>query len=148
MILEPPSDVTIRAKTLMEQKALTSTIPAEKALLASSSTDPPPKKKRGPKGPNPLSIKKKKASNMPTQPVKSLVKVHSDGKSKGKGISIGKLVEGDGEKHVSNEISVDTGKRKRTEESEADATVEDSNIVIAETTSSSRKRKRRRKAKE
>lgn len=132
----------------MEQKALTSTIPVEKALLTSSSTDPPLKKKRGPKGPNPLSIKKKKASNMPTRPAKSLDKVHSDGKSKGKGVNVGKVVEGDGEKHVSNEISANTGKRKRTDESEADATVKDSNIIIAETTGSSRKRKRRRKAKE
>ncbi|KAJ3883067.1 Fcf1-domain-containing protein [Lentinula edodes] len=148
MILEPPSDMTIRAKTLMEQKALTSTTPAEKALLASSSTDPPLKKKRGPKGPNPLSIKKKKASNMPTRPVKSLGQVHSDGKSKGNGINIGKLVEGNGEKHVSSELSFEAGKRKRTEESEADAVVDDSNIVIGEATGSSRKRKRRRKAKE
>ncbi|KAF5382919.1 hypothetical protein D9757_006373 [Collybiopsis confluens] len=60
MILEPPSDVTLRAKALKEQQALDSTTPDEKALLASSRSAPDQPKKRGPKGPNPLSVKKKK----------------------------------------------------------------------------------------
>lgn len=78
MILEPPSDATIRVKNLVgykvplshlatdilyqtEQQAL---MPADSELAQIASTskvdDPPPKKRRkGPKGPNPLSIKKK-----------------------------------------------------------------------------------------
>ena len=83
MILEPPSDATLRAKTLVrtrtppaatnalvahlsalpqaEEKALHPTAPeAEKLPSTSTPVDPPRKKKKGPKGPNPLSVKKKK----------------------------------------------------------------------------------------
>lgn len=78
MILEPPSDATIRAKNMVgfstlpshkgtdnsdqtEQQALMPSV-TELAQIASTSKieDVPPKKKRkGPKGPNPLSVKKK-----------------------------------------------------------------------------------------
>lgn len=80
MILEPPSDVTLKAKeavrsllpglvwtsltlvSQMEEKTLHPSAP-ELASLPSTSTivEPPRKKKKGPKGPNPLSVKKKKS---------------------------------------------------------------------------------------
>ncbi|KAJ4001277.1 Fcf1-domain-containing protein [Lentinula boryana] len=133
MILEPPSDTTIRAKALMEQKALNSTTSTETALLASlsTSTEPVPKKKRGPKGPNPLSVKKKKKPNPLPQLTKSL---------DGKDVSSGKQQKGEVKK------SDDTHKRKRREDNEGDeATAGSPNIVMNDSTGSPRKRKRRRK---
>ncbi|KAI0036703.1 Fcf1-domain-containing protein [Vararia minispora EC-137] len=62
LILEPPSDATLRAKALAEQNALAPSA-SEAANLKSATVDPQPKKKKkGPKGPNPLSVKKKKTS--------------------------------------------------------------------------------------
>ncbi|KAG6813080.1 hypothetical protein H0H92_014139 [Tricholoma furcatifolium] len=59
MVLEPPSDLTIETKANMEEKALHAT-QSDMALVGPSSVDPSPKKKKkGPKGPNPLSMKKK-----------------------------------------------------------------------------------------
>lgn len=81
MILEPPSDATLRAKALVrralpcapcsyahrvcpcsqeEEKALHPTAPEAAKLPTTAPTEPPRKKKKGPKGPNPLSVKKKK----------------------------------------------------------------------------------------
>ncbi|KAI0348620.1 Fcf1-domain-containing protein, partial [Trametopsis cervina] len=61
MILEPPSDATIRAKNSTEQQSL---MPSSSELAqlapASGAEEPPKKKRKGPKGPNPLSVKKKK----------------------------------------------------------------------------------------
>jgi len=147
MILEPPSDVTMRAKLLMEQKALDTTSSTEKALLASTSTEPTPKKKRGPKGPNPLSVmKKKKPSNPPNLPAKT----HDTSREKGKGKSTGTVKDGEtGEKHA--ERSAVTGKRKRSEEDESStkgqrsADPEDTDVV-ANASGTSRKRRRKRKA--
>ncbi|KAJ3801646.1 Fcf1-domain-containing protein [Lentinula aff. detonsa] len=136
MILEPPSDTTIRAKALMEQKALNSTASTETALLASLSTsaEPVPKKKRGPKGPNPLSVKKKKPNPLP-QLTKSPSKANLDGKGK----------DGKQEKDEDKK-SYDSRKRKRMEDNEGgEATAGSSHIVMSDSTSSSRKRKRRRK---
>ncbi|TFK94286.1 PIN domain-like protein, partial [Polyporus arcularius HHB13444] len=62
MILEPPSDTTLRAKALEEEKALHPTAPEAAKLPAAAPTEPPKKKKKGPKGPNPLSVKKKKSN--------------------------------------------------------------------------------------
>ncbi|KAK7465727.1 hypothetical protein VKT23_005698 [Stygiomarasmius scandens] len=61
MVLEPPSDATIRAKNATEEQSLHSTS-SDKVVVQSLAAAPqdPPKKKKGPKGPNPLSIKKKK----------------------------------------------------------------------------------------
>ncbi|KAI0762909.1 PIN domain-like protein [Fomes fomentarius] len=61
MILEPPSDTTLRAKALEEEKALHPTAPEAAKLPLAAPEEPPRKKKRGPKGPNPLSVKKKKS---------------------------------------------------------------------------------------
>ncbi|KAL1705042.1 Fcf1-domain-containing protein, partial [Schizophyllum commune] len=67
MILEPPSDATLRQKELVRTRCAlvaTSLKPsAQDASLASkpstSKEEPPKKKHKGPKGPNPLSVKKK-----------------------------------------------------------------------------------------
>jgi len=69
LILEPPSDATLKAKQAAEEKALH--VPAsDKSLLKSSAPQPQEtvrKKRNGPKGPNPLSVKKKKMQ-MTTKP--------------------------------------------------------------------------------
>ncbi|KZW02582.1 Fcf1-domain-containing protein [Exidia glandulosa HHB12029] len=70
MILEPPSDETLRQKEEAETKAMLPTATEVKqANTQDSTTDAPKKKKRkGPKGPNPLSVKKKKPKAQPSQP--------------------------------------------------------------------------------
>ncbi|EIN13520.1 PIN domain-like protein [Punctularia strigosozonata HHB-11173 SS5] len=66
MILEPPSDATLEVKQANEEQTLHAAEP-ELAKVASTSKlepapeGPPRKKRKGPKGPNPLSVKKKKA---------------------------------------------------------------------------------------
>ncbi|KAI0824241.1 Fcf1-domain-containing protein, partial [Trametes gibbosa] len=60
MILEPPSDATLRAKALEEGMALLPSEPEAATLPAAQPEEPSKKKKKGPKGPNPLSVKKKK----------------------------------------------------------------------------------------
>jgi len=62
MVLEPPSDMTIRAKEITEEKALHSTAPELALISATSTAEPVRKRKKGPKGPNPLSVKKKTTS--------------------------------------------------------------------------------------
>ncbi|CDO72319.1 hypothetical protein BN946_scf184977.g16 [Trametes cinnabarina] len=62
MILEPPSDATLRVKALSEEKALHASEP-EVAKLPAPAPQEPRKKKKGPKGPNPLSVKKKKKTD-------------------------------------------------------------------------------------
>ncbi|KAI0778105.1 PIN domain-like protein [Trametes elegans] len=71
MILEPPSDATLRVKALEEEKALHPSAPEAAKLPARAPTEPPRKKKKGPKGPNPLSVKKKKTQTESGKPVKS-----------------------------------------------------------------------------
>ncbi|KAI0724472.1 Fcf1-domain-containing protein [Cerioporus squamosus] len=79
MILEPPSDATLRAKALEEEKALHPTAPEAAKLPTTAPTEPPRKKKKGPKGPNPLSVKKKKpnaaATTKDAPPAKSKAEV-------------------------------------------------------------------------
>ncbi|KII93495.1 hypothetical protein PLICRDRAFT_171239 [Plicaturopsis crispa FD-325 SS-3] len=60
MVLEPPSDATIRAKQAAEEKVMHAAAPELASVPSQSTTEPPRKKKKGPKGPNPLSVKKKK----------------------------------------------------------------------------------------
>lgn len=69
MILEPPSKETIRVKQLKEQQALCPAA-AELAKLPQQPSDPP-RKKKGPKGPNPLSVKKKVARPSSTRSIPS-----------------------------------------------------------------------------
>ncbi|KAI9512784.1 Fcf1-domain-containing protein [Russula earlei] len=87
MILEPASDTTLQFKHRAEQDALGPST-SEKAML--SAVAPPPEpvvKKKGPKGPNPLSVKKK-ARKHATQEVNTRVaaarveKVHAGNKRK------------------------------------------------------------------
>lgn len=67
VILEPPSDVTLQAKARAEEQVLHATV-LDKGHTPTSTTDHPPmKNKKGPKGPNPLSVKKKKPPT-PVQP--------------------------------------------------------------------------------
>ncbi|KAH9857848.1 Fcf1-domain-containing protein [Lenzites betulinus] len=61
MILEPPSDATLRVKALEESKALLPSGSEAATLPAAPTQEPPKKRKKGPKGPNPLSVKKKKS---------------------------------------------------------------------------------------
>ncbi|KAJ7666411.1 Fcf1-domain-containing protein [Mycena rosella] len=71
MVLEPPSDATIRSKEYTEEQALHPTGSEQQSLARpSSSTEPPRKKKKGPKGPNPLSMKKKKVETASKPPAK------------------------------------------------------------------------------
>jgi len=60
MVLEPASDVTLQFKQRAEQEALGPST-SEKAMLSAAApqVDLVVKKKKGPKGPNPLSVKKK-----------------------------------------------------------------------------------------
>lgn len=76
MILEPPSKATLEAKESVEEKALHPSAP-EIAILPSTVPDEPPKKKKGPKGPNPLSVKKKKAKP-PSAPKESKSEQHKN----------------------------------------------------------------------
>jgi len=66
MVLEPPSDLTIETKEVMEEKALHPTAADMAVVGSSTTTEPPRKKKKGPKGPNPLSVKKKKPTEIST----------------------------------------------------------------------------------
>ncbi|KAF8508124.1 PIN domain-like protein [Gautieria morchelliformis] len=59
MVLEPPSDATIQAKRRAEEKALLPSDPEQKQIKTDGPVDVP-KRKKGPKAPNPLSVKKKK----------------------------------------------------------------------------------------
>ncbi|KAG8882970.1 hypothetical protein FRB97_007457 [Tulasnella sp. 331] len=59
LVCEPPSDATMSKKTEMENASLH---PKKRELPEELKADegPPSKKRKGPKGPNPLSVKKKK----------------------------------------------------------------------------------------
>ncbi|KAG6845979.1 hypothetical protein H0H87_011027 [Tephrocybe sp. NHM501043] len=59
MVLEPPSDLTLETKSAMEEKALHPSA-SDLTLVGPSTSTEIPKKRKGPKGPNPLSVKKKK----------------------------------------------------------------------------------------
>jgi len=63
MVLEPPSHTTLKAKADAEERSLNPKVPEIAALKSASKQDSPllePKKRKGPKAPNPLSVKKKK----------------------------------------------------------------------------------------
>ncbi|KAG0709045.1 Fcf1-domain-containing protein [Suillus ampliporus] len=57
MVLEPPSEATLKAKELTEEQLLH---PSAPELATVPQVKPVQKKRKGPKGPNPLSVKKKK----------------------------------------------------------------------------------------
>jgi len=60
MILEPPSDATLAAKELIEEQTSLPTA-AELATIQTDAPVKPVRRRKGPKGPNPLSVKKKAA---------------------------------------------------------------------------------------
>ncbi|EPT04253.1 hypothetical protein FOMPIDRAFT_1114186 [Fomitopsis schrenkii] len=66
MILEPPSKATLEAKESAEEQILHPSAPEIAALPSSGAPAEPPKKKKGPKGPNPLSVKKKTSKTEPS----------------------------------------------------------------------------------
>ncbi|CAA7266606.1 unnamed protein product [Cyclocybe aegerita] len=70
MVLEPPSDATLKAKESTEEQKLHASAPDLALVGTSSQPAPPPKKRKGLKGPNPLSVKKKKTEPGP-QPRRS-----------------------------------------------------------------------------
>ncbi|PFH54640.1 hypothetical protein AMATHDRAFT_72415 [Amanita thiersii Skay4041] len=59
LILEPPSDATIKAKAAVEEDSLHAPV-SDILLVGPSIPQAPLRKRKGPKGPNPLSMKKKK----------------------------------------------------------------------------------------
>jgi len=65
MIMEPPSPATLERRTLLEKEKLGGLESSVKRKRGDESEETARKKKRGPKEPNPLSIKKKKKP--PTQ---------------------------------------------------------------------------------
>ncbi|KAG2129947.1 PIN domain-like protein [Suillus clintonianus] len=72
MVLEPPSEATLKAKELTDEQSLHSSVPKLATALQDKLV---PKKRKGPKGPNPLSVKKKQkypeASARPPQKIKT-----------------------------------------------------------------------------
>lgn len=117
MVLEPPSDTTLASKQKTEEESLHPTAPD--IALVGPSSDPPPKKRKGPKGPNPLSVKKKKVDNPPTKGKNTSRRTHND------------------------PAPLTEKKRKRDEDEDESVDPEPESAVR-----SGRKRKRRRKAAE
>lgn len=62
VVLEPPSDATLEKKENEEEQALLVPETEKAKLPAAAPAEPPKKKRKGPKGPNPLSVKKKKTA--------------------------------------------------------------------------------------
>ncbi|EAU92890.2 hypothetical protein CC1G_03677 [Coprinopsis cinerea okayama7 len=126
MVLEPPSDATLRAKLLAEEKSLHASGSDLTLVQATAPKEEPKKKKKGPKGPNPLSVKKKK-----TQPTPPKAKTSDNGKNSSKGAEL--------------------GKRKREEDDDHDDVGGDhagTTDGAGTTGEAKKKRKRRRKAKQ
>ncbi|THH34113.1 hypothetical protein EUX98_g30 [Antrodiella citrinella] len=67
MILEPPSNATQEAKETNEEKSLHASRSEVKAASSAATAEPPRKKHKGPKRPNPLSVKKKKTASEPSR---------------------------------------------------------------------------------
>ncbi|EKM60980.1 uncharacterized protein PHACADRAFT_247246 [Phanerochaete carnosa HHB-10118-sp] len=66
MILEPMSEASVQAKEKAEQQQmLPSALETAKVAQSKPAEEPPRKKRKGPKGPNPLSVKKKKVKRPP-----------------------------------------------------------------------------------
>ncbi|THH04662.1 hypothetical protein EW145_g5357 [Phellinidium pouzarii] len=147
MVLEPASNASERVKGAMEAgqmrptdaevSAITSSLAAQESTAGV--VEAPKKKRKGPKGPNPLSVKKKKTVN--------------DGRRPGTG--------GEGKKKVQDHKERAGEKRKRSDDDEDDdeaagessgGTNDSINITagvskIEETAAAGRRRRRRRKIK-
>ncbi|KAJ7919141.1 PIN domain-like protein [Mycena leptocephala] len=124
MVLEPPSDATIQSKEYKEEQALHPTGSEQQTLTPASTSTEPRKKKKGPKGPNPLSVKKKK--------VDPIVKLPAKDKGKGR------------EKPVSTVRDAVVGEKRKREDKER--VKEEEQPTDSQQDESRRKKKRRRKA--
>ncbi|KAJ7456696.1 Fcf1-domain-containing protein [Mycena latifolia] len=129
MVLEPPSDATIRTKEYTEEQALHPTGSEQLTLAPPTSTEPPRKKKKGPKGPNPLSMKKKKVESVAKPPAKK-----DKGKGKEKELPVRDVVTGQ--------------KRKRDDTDEQDRARQEQRPPDSKEDELRRKKKRKRKAAE
>jgi len=117
MILEPPSDATLKVKAMNEHQKLHATT-AELVLVDYPiSNDQQLKKRKGPKGPNPLSIKKKK----PT--------LHANSKK----------VNNESDEHVS------AGSKRKAENSDEEICVEDEDEKQVNQEANPKPKKKRRK---
>ncbi|KAJ2928886.1 hypothetical protein H1R20_g8311, partial [Candolleomyces eurysporus] len=128
LVLEPPSDSTLRKKALAEQKLLGAST-SDAALIEASQPEAPKKvKKKGPKGPNPLSVRKKKTTEHPQQQPKS-----NPDKGKGKVMS------------SQSTEKANLGKRKRGDEHDDEGLSPTKEDDATQSESSAKKRRRRRK---
>ncbi|KAF7978871.1 hypothetical protein HWV62_44355 [Athelia sp. TMB] len=129
MVLEPPSDATLKTKALTEAEALRPTAP-DLALVPPKAPVQPVHKKKGPKAPNPLSMKKKKPK---TEGEGAGKKDKGKGKATPNGVSKISSHESTGEK------------RKRTSAEDEDAQPKDDAELSTLEPEGGHKRKRRRK---
>lgn len=65
IVLEPPSEATLKVKEEAEERALHAPEPELGQSSAYASVEQPRKIRKGPKGPNPLSVKKKTVNVLP-----------------------------------------------------------------------------------
>ncbi|KAF5312481.1 hypothetical protein D9619_003025 [Psilocybe cf. subviscida] len=121
-VLEPPSDVTLRAKALSEDSKLHASVPDLALVGPLSAPEEKAKKRKGPKGPNPLSVKKKKATDVPAPTKAAPLKATP-----------------------TTDIGTKTGSKRKADDSgdDSDTAVDDE---PSKSKSSSKKRKRKRKA--
>jgi U3 small nucleolar RNA-associated protein 23 len=118
MVLEPPSDTTLDAKRAHEEQTLRATLPELKLVASTSTSIQPTRKKKGPKGPNPLSVKKKKPKER-SQPGKALA---SGGKiSAGLKRKSDQAVDHDAEVRMHGDGSPIERKQKRRKKSDSDS---------------------------
>ncbi|KIJ26037.1 hypothetical protein M422DRAFT_785358 [Sphaerobolus stellatus SS14] len=75
MVLEPPSDATLESKRIAEEKAL---LPPTLDAKQPQKTEEPKKKRKGPKAPNPLSVKKKKVRETQGPPEQGQKRKHME----------------------------------------------------------------------
>ncbi|KAG6911828.1 hypothetical protein DXG01_000075 [Tephrocybe rancida] len=109
MVLEPPSDLTLETKAAMEEQTLHPSASDLTLVGSSTSVEPPPrKKKKGPKGPNPLSVKKKKPADGTTSAMKGKAKGANEYATKMPKPSAGEKRKRD-EDRESNEVDLDPG---------------------------------------
>ncbi|KAF5377531.1 hypothetical protein D9615_005249 [Tricholomella constricta] len=130
MVLEPPSDLTVETKQAVEEKALHPSASDMTLVGPSTSTEPPRKKKKGPKGPNPLSVKKKKQPNETSAP-------KHNGKGKTKSV----------DPAPTPSLTAKVGEKRKREDdgSQNDPDAEPSNIIGEGGSQTTKKRRRRKK---
>jgi len=137
MVLEPPSDATLKIKETSEELALHPTASDLAILPRKDNAEPLHKKKKAPKGPNPLSVKKK------AKPGEAKPSRKDQGKAKAS------LASERSRKVLSNEDDDTPGragaKRKRLEAEEQTGRPVTSDVGASKEENGGHKRKRRRK---